>query len=125
MILDLFGIIYDYLYTPPSKLLDWVDIGRLEWLELSINPAAIHLLEANLDKADWSWLSWNTAAIHILEANLDKVDWASLSRNPAAIHILEANLDKIVWWNLSTNPNIFMLDKNKYIGKKNRFMKLF
>ena len=26
---------------------------------LSFNPAAIHLLEANLDKVNWEWLSTN------------------------------------------------------------------
>ena len=48
-------------------------------------------------------LSWNTAAIHILEANLDKVNWDRLSYLPEAIHILEANLDKVNWKGLSKN----------------------
>jgi hypothetical protein len=54
-----------------------------------MNPAAIHLitaeLEANPDsnKIDWLFLSSNPAAIHLLEQNQDKIDWHCLSANPA------------------------------------------
>ena len=75
---------------------------------LSILPyALIPVLEANLDKVNWINLSRNPTAIHILEENLDKVDWFSLSTNPAAIHLLETNLDKINWYLLSGNPALF------------------
>jgi hypothetical protein len=40
-----------------------------------MNSAAIHLLEANLDKINWNGLSYNSAAIHLLEANPDKINW--------------------------------------------------
>mgnify|MGYP006135181621 CR=1 FL=1 len=35
---------------PIYKLLDWIDEEKLHWTMLSINPAAIHLLEKNQDK---------------------------------------------------------------------------
>jgi len=61
-----------------------------------MNPAAIHLLEANLDKINskpfrWINLSENPAAIHLLEANMNEIDWHQLSANSAAIYLLEAN----------------------------------
>ena len=57
-------------------------------------------------------LSGNPAAISILEKNIDKVVWIRLSANPEAIHILEKNQDKIEWASLSQNPSIFILDTN-------------
>jgi hypothetical protein len=56
---------------------------KIDWLELSRNPNAIHLLENNLDKINWYWLSRNPNAIHILENNPDKIHWPSLSENPS------------------------------------------
>jgi len=71
------------------KLLDWIDINKIEWKILSLNPNAIY----------------------ILEKNIDKIDWHNLSRNPNAIHILKENKDKrINWYWLSENPSIFELD---------------
>ena len=80
---------------------------------LSINPAAIHILEKNINKVDWRFLSLNPNAIHILEKNMDKIVWDCLSKNPNAIHILEKNIDKIDWNRLSENVNaIHILEKN-------------
>jgi hypothetical protein len=67
-----------------------------------MNPAAIHLITAELD------------------ANLDsnKINWSALSSNtaPEAISILESNIDKINWDCLSANPAIFK-DTNEYVLK--------
>jgi hypothetical protein len=57
-------------------------------------------------------LSGNPAAISILEKNIDKVNWVKLSINPGAIDILEKNQDKIDWVQLSQNPAIFVLDRD-------------
>jgi hypothetical protein len=62
-----------------------------KWNQLSANPAAIKLLEANQDKIGWNGLCFNSEAIHIIERNLDKVCWLALSSNPSAIHLLEKN----------------------------------
>ena len=95
------------------KLRDWIPLDKIHWWMLSLNPAAIHLLEQNPDKIDWGWLSKNPAAIHLLEQNLDKIYWPWLSYNPAAIHLLEQNPDKIDWGRLSANTKaIHLLEQN-------------
>ena len=77
------------------------------------NPAAIHIIEANLDKIDMFWLSSNPAAIHLLEK--DKINWCWLSYNPAAIDLLEQNQDKIDWDAISENPAIFVYDYERMV----------
>ena len=42
-------------------LLDWIDINKIEWNQLSSNPEAMPLLEENQEKIDWEWLSTNPA----------------------------------------------------------------
>ncbi len=102
--------------TPPVKILDWLYLEDLDWCQLSRNPAAMRLLEANPDKICWPSLSQNPSAIRLLEANPDKINWKRLCMNPAAIHLLEANPDKINWHTLSMNPNaIHILDANPNI----------
>jgi len=53
----------------------------VKWIVLSVNPYAIRMLNANLDKIHWRWMSENKSAIHLLESNLDKVEWAGISLN--------------------------------------------
>ena len=67
-------------------------------------------VEANPEKINWYELSANPAAIRLLEANPEKIYWLGLSRNPAAIRLLEANPEKIDWPELSRNPSIFTYD---------------
>ena len=55
-------------------------------------------------------LSANSAALHLLEANLDKICWYMLSLNPGAIKLLEKNQEKIHWRMLSENQAIFEID---------------
>ena len=89
------------------KLLDWIDIKKLDWNTLSSNPNAIHLLEQNKKRIDWHYLSFNPNALHLLEQNQNKINWYCLSQNPNAIHLLEQNQDKINWTLVSSNPSIF------------------
>ena len=80
-------------------LLDWIDIDKLDWRELSKNPNAIHLLEKNQDKIDWINLSLNPNAIHLLEKNMDKINWNNLllrNSNPNVFHLLANNIDFFV-----------------------------
>ena len=63
------------------KLKSFVDIDKISWSMLSLNPHALDLLEKNIDKIDWICLSSNPNAIHLLEKNVDKIDWYNLSRN--------------------------------------------
>ena len=99
------------------KLLDWIDITKLQWEYLSGNPNAIHLiseaLKQNPEKINWDFLSLNPNAIHLLERNPEKIYWSMLSLNPNAIHLLEQNPDKINWVHLSENPSIFTYDYEK------------
>ena len=46
-------------YSAEYKLLSWIDEDKIDWLQLSRNPAAIHLLEQNPDKIHWKELSEN------------------------------------------------------------------
>ena len=68
-------------YSTELVLVDWVDPDLLNWSNLSQNPSAIDLLEANQDKIDWHSLSLNPNGIHLLEANPDKIYWNGLSHN--------------------------------------------
>jgi hypothetical protein len=54
------------MYQPKTlyKLLDWIDINKLNWDELSFNPNSIQLLEKNPDKICWNYLSKNSNAIY-------------------------------------------------------------
>ena len=91
--------IYNY------ELLDWIDINKLDWNNLSGNTKAINLLKDNLDKVSWSYLSMNPNAINLLQDNLEKIMWGWLSENINAIKLLEQHLDKICWDSLSENKN--------------------
>jgi hypothetical protein len=68
---DLVYVISQFLVRKPLKLLDWIDPGKIDWIDLG--------------KIDWEWLSLNPSAIHLLEANMDKIDWAWLSENPGVM----------------------------------------
>ena len=95
------------------NLREWIEIDKIDWKYLSINPNAIHLLEQNPEKINWDKLSSNINAVDLLEKNIDKINWGYLSRNPNAISILEQNIDKINWIYLSLNPNaIHLLELN-------------
>ena len=62
-----------------------------------------------MDKVNWTQLSVNPAAIHLLEANPNNINWWWLSKNPAGFHLIEAH-KKFDWYQLSSNPNIFEYD---------------
>ena len=84
------------LYTSKyTDFVNWIDVKQINYIYLSCNPNAVHILEKNINQVNWNILSYNPNAIHILEKNLDKVNWYSLSGNPNAIHLLEKNLSKL------------------------------
>ena len=49
------------------KLRDWIDINKIDWVYLSLNPNAIDLLKENKDKIDWRCLTANPNAIELLK----------------------------------------------------------
>ena len=95
------------------KLRDWIDINKINWHELSLNPNAIELLKENKDKINWKKLSNNLNAIELFENNKNEICWDKLSTNPNAIELLTENQDKISWPLFSQNPNIFTYDYTK------------
>ena len=105
---------------PVYKLLDWIDINKLDWYRLSesLNPNVISLLEKYPEKIYWFKLSQNPNAIALLEKYPEKIHWGYLSQNtnPNAMHLLEKNLDKLdtyCWEMLSKNLNATaLLEKN-------------
>ena len=52
-------LIASYLVDIPTKLLHWIPLYKLDWISLSSNPNALHLLEKNLDKIYWTHISRN------------------------------------------------------------------
>lgn len=116
-------------------LLDWIDVDKLDWsnlskninatdllkcyidkidwIELSGNCNAIDLIKNNLDKICWKRLSENINAISLIKNNLDKICWSKLSRNRSAIHILKCHMDKIDWSELSQNEMAISLLENR------------
>lgn len=87
----------------------------IHWDRLSNNENAIELLMENIDKINWYLfnLNPNPLAVEYLEQHPEKIIWQSLSANPAAIHLLEANPEKIDWAYLSANPAaIHLLEAN-------------
>ena len=41
------------------KLLDWIDINKINWDNLSLNSNAMELLKKNQDKINWFFFSQN------------------------------------------------------------------
>ena len=91
--------------------------NKINWNNLSFNENAIELLNENQDKINWDYLSRNTGTIELLKENLlegrDKINWHILSFNENAIELLSQNKDKIDWYILSRNPSIFTYDYKK------------
>ena len=89
MTTDICEIITRDIQKPRYELLDWVDINKLDFDNLSGNANAIELLKENPDKINWDLLSANPAAIELLEENhyngKDNINWMVLSTNTAAI----------------------------------------
>ena len=54
-------------FKPIYKLRDWINPELLVHNNLLNNPAAIHIIEKNLDKVDWSFLSSIPDSILILD----------------------------------------------------------
>ena len=100
-------------FTKKKTLINWIDIEKLDWDMLSINPNAINLLKENPNKINWKYLSMNPSAIELLKENKDKIYWYNLSSNPNAIELLKENKDKINYRKLVFNENAIELIKDK------------
>ena len=47
-------------YANEYVLLEWIDVNKLHYYYLSLNPNAIYLLEQNKEKIYWEWVSKNS-----------------------------------------------------------------
>ncbi len=89
---------------------------KVDWVMLSLNHGATHILEKNVDKLDYWCLSMNKNAGHLLAQNLEKIDWCLASKNTGAYSLLEKHIDKIIWdWFSCNSEGIGLLAKN--LGK--------
>ena len=52
-------------------------------------------MRKNLDKVNWHNLSANPAAIELLKENQDKIAWYWLSKNPAIFEYNYSNMTKV------------------------------
>ena len=81
-------LIAEYVIEYDKNLLDWIDINKINWKNISFNPNAINLLRAHPDKIYWYNLSYNRSAIELLKEHPDKINWYNLSYNHSAIELL-------------------------------------
>ncbi len=96
------------------KLRDWIDINKIDWGMLSLNPHpyALELLKEKPDKIDWYWLSKNVHSVEVLEYlkenhynQIIHSQYLSKNSNKQALELLKANPSKIDWYLLSLNTN--------------------
>ena len=80
-------------FRPIYKLLDWVDVEKLDFQTLSKNHNAITLLLQNIDRIEMHAFSLNThpIAVNMLSFAFHRIHWTNLSENPSAAHILLKN----------------------------------
>ena len=100
------------MIKPILRLKKWINLNKINWIELSANPNAIDFLKEYPEKIDWSYLSLNPNAIELLKENPEKIDWNELSLNSNAIELLKENPEKINWIYLSQNENAIELLAN-------------
>jgi len=92
-------------------------IKKINWYELSINQAAMHILNdpKYYEYIDWLGLLFNKNAVEIVKNNLHMIDkfWKYICIQPHLIDIIGQNMNKIDWNTLSSNYNaIRILEKN-------------
>ena len=109
-------------------LRDWIPIDKLSWKNLSGNPNAIKLLDANPDKIDWHYLSGNPNGFDLIKKYVigdkeqeDKISWHILALNSkAAIKLLETKIleddSSTSWYLLAQNPDAISIIR-KYPNK--------
>jgi len=111
------------------------ELDKIDWMALSRNPAAMHILndpkyykyihwcgiifnknavelvKNNLHMIGdyWPYIYYQPHLMDIIEQNMDKINWYCLSENYNAIHILEQNIEKINVEKLRNNKHGFHL----------------
>jgi len=118
-----------------KELLDWIDLDKLDWNNLSLNSSAIELLKNNLDKINWKNLATNENGYFIIKDNIyifndknykyNKEIREYFIKNSPFINLFEINYDNLD----DDSSNIFYNSyAKKHIDKiecKNIYQKLF
>lgn len=105
-----------------KKILWEISNNNIYRNRLLSNPGAIEFITKYADDLlDWTVISINPAAIPLLEKNLDKISWSFLHANPAGLPLLLANPQKINWRSLTSNNNplVIKLFQEKFLTVKN------
>ena len=111
------------------KLRDWIPIEKLDWGNLSGNPNAIKLLDANPEKIDFHNLSGNPFGFDLIKKyaigkeRKSEISWLIMSLNSKeAIDLLEAYIindnTRTSWYLLAQNPDAISIIR-KYPNKIN------
>ena len=95
MFLQIHTIMHNNMsFRPIYKLRTWVpSIHHMDYESVLNNPNCIDELEKQ-DMMDVTHLSGNPAAIEIIEKNMDQVDFAALSHNTGAVHLFQKLYDE-------------------------------
>jgi len=104
------------------------ELDTIYWGALSINPAAMHILnDPNMySMIDWTMIVYNVNAGELVRNNLHVIYeriqnnvhmggkyWKDICMQPYLMDIIEENMDNINWVSLSINYNaIHILEKN-------------
>ena len=70
--------IYPFLFRPVYKLVDWIDIKKLDWKRLSSNPHAIDLLKKQSHMINWNTLNYNINGFELLKEYPYLVNWQDM-----------------------------------------------
>ncbi len=91
------------------KLRDLVDINKIDWVSLSLNPNAIELLKENQDKIDYYYFSKNPN-IFIYDYNLMKENMknSGIVEELMAVIFHPKNMNKWIDWGFTEHQE--MLD---------------
>jgi hypothetical protein len=100
-----------------DELIKNKELDKINWWQLSKNPAAMHILNGPeyYEYIDWCGILYNKNAMELVKNNFHMVEhyWDIICGQPHLIDIIEQNMDKIVWDSLSKNYNaIHILEKN-------------
>ena len=100
----------------PMKILDWIDINKLQLSKMSLNENAVAYLYQHSELINWRLICKNKNAIYLINMLQYKeirwsnwtpvfLSWIYLSENENAIELLWKNIEKIDWYYLSCNKN--------------------
>ena len=96
--------IVEYLYEIFGNTIDWKRTKSIN--KLIENPAAIKIIEANIEKINPKILCYNPAAIHLINlADETKLSMLGLCENYEAINIIEQPNMQVTYLSLCANVN--------------------